>query len=157
MVKMMLNIQHRFNPLHVHCRLVERGLNKKSSLSICRYYEILIYSWLAWLTIVAVRICKLTHGSIIIKMLLASLCAVTLVLGVAGIAKAIPIEFTDVWYPTASEPVTLLLLGSGLIGLSGFLRRKFTGQSTVSAVVRYPEKDCVSNAKPVSWQEKRGR
>ncbi len=157
MVKMMLNIQHRFNPLHVHCRLVERGLKKKSSLSICRYYEILIYSWLAWLTIVAVRICKLTHGRIIMIMLLTSLCAVTLVLGVAGIAKAIPIEFTYVWYPTASEPATMLLLGSGLIGLSGFLRRKFTGQSTVSAVVRYPEKGCVSGAKLVSRQEKRGR
>ena len=146
----MLNIQHRFNPLHVHCRLVERGLNKRFSLSICRYYEILIYSWLVWFTIVAVRICKPTHGRIRIKMLLLLLFAVTLFFGVAGIAMAIPIEFTDVWYPTASEPTTVLLLGSSLIGLSGFLRRKFTGQSTVSAVVRYPEKGCVSGAKLVS-------
>ena len=90
-------------------------------------------------------------------MLLASLCAVTLVLGVAVIAKAIPIELTDVWYPTASEPATMLLFGSGLIGLAGFLRRKFGGrQSTVSPVVRYPEKGYVSSAKLVSWQgEKR--
>ena len=152
----MLGIQHRFNPLHVHCRMVGRGLNKRSSLSICRYYEILIYSWLVWFTLVVVRICKLTHGRIIIKMFLLLLCAVTLVLGVAGIAKAIPVEFTDVWYPTASEPATMLLLGSGLIGLAGFLRRKFRGsESTVSVVVRYPEKGCVSNAKLVSWQEKR--
>jgi len=152
----MLNIRHRFNPLHVHCRLVERGLNKKSSLSICRYYEILIYSWLAWFTIVAVQICMLAQGRIIMKMLFGFSCAVTLVLGVAGIAKAIPIEFTDVWYPTASEPATMLLLGSSLIGLAGFLRRKFGGsESTGSVVVRYPEKGCVSNAKLVSWQEKR--
>ena len=97
-----LNIQHRLNPLHVYCRLIERGMNKRFSLSICRYYEILIYSWLAWFAIVAVRICKLTHGRIIIKMLLVFSCAVTLFLGVAGIAKAIPIDFTHVWYPTAS-------------------------------------------------------
>ena len=59
MLERILNIQHRFNPLHVHCRLVERGLNKKFSLSICRYYEILIYTWLVWFTVVGVQICKL--------------------------------------------------------------------------------------------------
>jgi hypothetical protein len=125
---MMLNIQHRFNPLHVYCRLVERGLNRKSSLSICRCYEILIYSSLAWFTTVLVWSC--THGRIIMKMLLAWLCAVTLVLGVAGIAKSVPIEFAASWYSMASEPATMLLLGSGLIGLSGFLRRKFRDRFT---------------------------
>ena len=127
---MMLNIQHRFNPLHVYCRLVERGLNKKSSLSICRYYEILIYGWLAWSTLVVVRICKLTQGRMIMRLLLASLCAVILVLGVAGIAKAIPIEFTGFWYPATAESAMMLLLGFGLIGLSDFLRRKSRGHFT---------------------------
>jgi hypothetical protein len=54
----MLGIQHRSNPLHVYCRLVENGLNKKLSITICRYYDILIYSWLACLTVVGVEICR---------------------------------------------------------------------------------------------------
>ena len=129
MLNTMLNIQHRFNPLHVHCRLVDSGLNKRFSLSICRYYEFIIYSWIAWFTLVMVRICKLTHGRITMKMLLLLLCAVTLVFCVAGIAKAIPIKFTDVWYPNASKPTTMLLLGFALIGLTQFLSRKSSGQS----------------------------
>ena len=58
MVERIFNIQHRFNPLHVHCRLVERGLNKRFSLSICRSYEIIIYSWLAWFTVFGLQIYK---------------------------------------------------------------------------------------------------
>ena len=58
MIEKFLNIQHHFNPLHVHCRLVERGLNKRSSLSICRYYELFIYGWLACFTALCVQICK---------------------------------------------------------------------------------------------------
>ena len=53
-----LNIQHRLNPLHVYCRLVEKGLNAKASILICKWYEILIYTWLACFTRVAVQICK---------------------------------------------------------------------------------------------------
>ena len=51
MEAMMLNIQHYLNPLHVHCRLVEIGLKKTLSKSLCKYYEILIYGWLASLTV----------------------------------------------------------------------------------------------------------
>ena len=116
----MLKVQHRFNPLHVYCRLVDRGWSKRFSLSICRYYEILIYSWLAWFTIVVVRICKLTHERIMVKVFLLLLCVATLVLGVAGLAKALPIELTDVWYPTTSEITKILLLGFLLIGLASF-------------------------------------
>jgi len=56
-----LNMQHRLNPLHICCRLIERGFSKKLSLSICKYYEILIYSWLVCLTMVPVRICKFAN------------------------------------------------------------------------------------------------
>ena len=54
-----LNVQDRLNPLHVHCRLVERGVNKRLSILICRCYQILFYSWLCWFTEVAVKACTL--------------------------------------------------------------------------------------------------
>lgn len=41
--------QHRFNPLHVYCRVVERGANKRVSLVVCWLYEMFIYSWLSWI------------------------------------------------------------------------------------------------------------
>jgi hypothetical protein len=53
-----LQIQHALNPLHVYCRLVDRGLNKNLSMSICKYYGIVIYSWLSWCTVVAVKVCR---------------------------------------------------------------------------------------------------
>lgn len=59
MLEKFLNIQHRCNPMHLHCRLVEKGVNKGVSISICRYYEILIYSWLAWVSSIGVQVCKL--------------------------------------------------------------------------------------------------
>ena len=59
MLKNFLNFQHYMNPLHVHCRLVEIGFNKNLSISICKYYQVLIYSWLVWFTIVGVRLCRL--------------------------------------------------------------------------------------------------
>ena len=54
----MLTIQHCCNPLHVYCRLVDTGLNRSVCLSICKHYEILIYSWLSWCTAVGVKMCK---------------------------------------------------------------------------------------------------
>jgi hypothetical protein len=53
----MLMIQHRLNPLHVYCRLVEAGLNKRLCMPMCKWYQILIYSWLAWFSVIAVKIC----------------------------------------------------------------------------------------------------
>ena len=58
LVDKILNIQHHLNPLHVYCRLVEKGWSKRVSISICKYYEVLIYSWLAWFSMVAVKISK---------------------------------------------------------------------------------------------------
>ena len=57
-----LNIQDRLNPLHIHCRLVERGLNKGHSISICRCYGVLIYSWFSCAIGLAVKVCTLWAG-----------------------------------------------------------------------------------------------
>jgi len=56
-----LDIQHRCNPLHVYCRLLDNGLNKRVSISICKYYEIFIYSWLVSLTAFGVHMCRLVR------------------------------------------------------------------------------------------------
>ena len=57
-LRLMLNIQHRLNPLHVHCRLVEKGFSREFSVGFCRWYGMLIYSWLVRLTIMAVCIVR---------------------------------------------------------------------------------------------------
>ncbi|NVM20875.1 MAG: hypothetical protein HWN68_03730 [Desulfobacterales bacterium] len=59
MENLLFGIQHRINPLHVYCRLVERGMNKPISLSISRYYEILVFSWLNWLLILVILASRL--------------------------------------------------------------------------------------------------
>jgi hypothetical protein len=41
-----LNIQHRINPLHIYCRLVDGGLDRRVSQAFCRYYEHLVFFWL---------------------------------------------------------------------------------------------------------------
>ena len=58
MRNLMLTIQHRLNPLHLYCRLAGKGLNKKCSMSMCKWYQIFIYSWLAKLSVATVRICE---------------------------------------------------------------------------------------------------
>ncbi len=58
MLNMMLTIQHRFNPLHVYCRLVETGFNKSFCLPICKWYGTLIYTWVAWFSVIAVNASK---------------------------------------------------------------------------------------------------
>jgi hypothetical protein len=45
-VSRILNIQHRINPLHIYCRLVDGGLDRRVSLVFCRFYEHLVFFWL---------------------------------------------------------------------------------------------------------------
>jgi hypothetical protein len=58
MLNMMLTVQHRFNPLHLYCRLVETGLKKSFCLPICKWYGMLIYTWVAWFSVIALNASK---------------------------------------------------------------------------------------------------
>ena len=42
-IELIDKIEHVLNPLHVYCRLVEFGYDKKRSLSACGYYEKTVY------------------------------------------------------------------------------------------------------------------
>ncbi|MDY6838119.1 MAG: hypothetical protein SWH78_09100 [Thermodesulfobacteriota bacterium] len=59
----MLIIQHRLNPLHLYCRLVERGLNTKRSMSMCKWYQTLIYRWLSGFSVATVHLCDAFKGT----------------------------------------------------------------------------------------------
>jgi hypothetical protein len=43
-VEKLFAVQHRLNPLHVYCRLLDRGINRRISVWICRTYEILFFA-----------------------------------------------------------------------------------------------------------------
>jgi D-lyxose ketol-isomerase len=58
LIRIMLSVQHCLNPLHVHCRLVERGLNRGLSTAICKWYGVLVYRWVGPLTVMVVWICR---------------------------------------------------------------------------------------------------
>jgi len=47
LVKKILAMQHRLNPLHVYCRFLDRGMSKRLSTSICKVYETVIFSWIS--------------------------------------------------------------------------------------------------------------
>ncbi|TET87384.1 MAG: hypothetical protein E3J46_06410 [Desulfobacteraceae bacterium] len=49
MVQKLLAIQHRLNPLHLYCRFLDKGLGKRSSVHICKCYEVLIFVWIRWI------------------------------------------------------------------------------------------------------------
>jgi hypothetical protein len=49
MVAKLLSIQHCLNPLHVYCRLLDRGIGRRLSLSACKTYEILLFMCLSYL------------------------------------------------------------------------------------------------------------
>jgi len=59
MEKFLLALQHRMNPLHVYCRLIERGMNREASLRVSRVYEHMVFRWLTPLTVVSISFCRL--------------------------------------------------------------------------------------------------
>ncbi len=41
-------LQHRLNPVHMYCRLVDFGLARKNARRMCFVYERLIYRSFRW-------------------------------------------------------------------------------------------------------------
>jgi hypothetical protein len=56
-VARLLSIQHRLNPLHLYCRLLDAGLSRDLSASLCRSYEIILFLWISSVIKGMVRLC----------------------------------------------------------------------------------------------------
>ena len=56
--RVMIELQHRVNPLHVYCRLVDHRLDTRTSLRVCRCYEQLVYPWVLMVTTVSIAVCR---------------------------------------------------------------------------------------------------
>lgn len=55
-------VQHRCNPLHVYCRLIEKGISREVSIRLSRAYEASIYWWLIFfLTVVSFLVNRLAR------------------------------------------------------------------------------------------------
>jgi len=50
MLKSIRGIEHRLNPLHVYCRLIDAGLSRDFSGQVCRYYEVFLFRWIVCIT-----------------------------------------------------------------------------------------------------------
>ena len=65
LVARLLSVQHRLNPLHVYCRLLDRGISKKLAMSAGKIYELLLFISLSFLikTLIHFRL-LLTHQAL---------------------------------------------------------------------------------------------
>jgi len=63
LVAKLLSIQHRSNPLHLYCRLLEKGLSKRLSMSLCKAYEILLFGSLSFIIKNLIHYCLLVNRS----------------------------------------------------------------------------------------------
>jgi len=43
MLQLIFDIQHLLNPLHVYCRLIEKGFSKEDSIIFAKLYEEVVY------------------------------------------------------------------------------------------------------------------
>lgn len=67
MVRNLLSIQHRLNPLHVYCRFVDSGLSRRSSALLCKTYEMVIFVWVAWVLKTLVYLSRFIYRSTTIE------------------------------------------------------------------------------------------
>jgi hypothetical protein len=49
LVARLLSIQHRLNPLHVYCRLLDRGISRNRAMSVGKAYELFLFISLSFL------------------------------------------------------------------------------------------------------------
>ena len=63
MVEKLFAVQHRLNPLHIYCRLLDRGINRRISVWICRTYEILFFTGFNFSLKVLIHSCLLLDKS----------------------------------------------------------------------------------------------
>jgi len=56
--RVMIELQHRVNPLHIYCRLVDHRLSNRTSLRVCRRYEQLVYPWVLMVTTLSIAACR---------------------------------------------------------------------------------------------------
>ena len=57
MVEKLLSVQHRLNPLHVYCRFLDIGLNRRFSSTLCKSYEMVLFCWMSPFIRFAVHLC----------------------------------------------------------------------------------------------------
>jgi hypothetical protein len=57
LVEKLLSVQHRLNPLHIYCRFLEIGLNRRFSMTLCKSYERVLFCWLSFTIRHAVHLC----------------------------------------------------------------------------------------------------
>jgi hypothetical protein len=64
LVARLLSIQHRLNPLHVYCRLLDRGVSRNLAMSAGKAYERLLFISLSFLikTLIHFRLLVTRHG-----------------------------------------------------------------------------------------------
>ena len=48
-VEKFLAVQHRLDPVHAYCGLLDRGLRKRFSVALCKSYETLICIWIGFI------------------------------------------------------------------------------------------------------------
>ncbi len=55
---LLLSIQHAANPLHVYCRLRDKGLDRQVSMLLSRHYETVVYRFLLVATRFGITLCR---------------------------------------------------------------------------------------------------
>jgi triphosphoribosyl-dephospho-CoA synthetase len=64
LVGAMIELEHKVNPLTIYCRLVNRNINRKTSMRVSRFYELVVYRWLIVLIAVSISLCRVGRHTV---------------------------------------------------------------------------------------------